>query len=128
MNRRGHSFEVCGSAHVALRMLLAFFQPVSCIFRPIKTLNWLVAACKLHKHRRTGCTAELPNCPSAILGLKLKWMCVLGLHVGQTSFFSCAEANSIKFDTRATLDLSKIMFEDTVWNLDDMPNTLPWFV
>ena len=48
----GHLFEVCVSAHVALRMLLAFSQPVNCIFWPIKTLNWLVAASELHKHRR----------------------------------------------------------------------------
>ena len=35
----GHSFEVCVSVHVALRILLAFSQPVYCIFWPIKTLN-----------------------------------------------------------------------------------------
>ena len=45
----GYSFEVCVSAHVALRVLLAFSQPVNCIFRPIKMLNWLVVASKLHK-------------------------------------------------------------------------------
>ena len=45
-------------------------QPINCIFRPIKTLNWLVAASKLHKHRGTGCTAECPYCrPFAILCL-----------------------------------------------------------
>ena len=56
--QQGHVFEVCVSAHVALRMLLAFSQPVNCIFWPIKTLNWLVAASKLHKRRGTCCTAE----------------------------------------------------------------------
>ena len=35
----------------ALRILLAFSQPVNCVFWPIETLNWLVAASKLHKHR-----------------------------------------------------------------------------
>ena len=30
--------------HFALRMLLAFSQPVNCIFWPIETLNWLLAA------------------------------------------------------------------------------------
>ena len=50
-----------------LRMLLAFSQPVNCIFWPIKTHNWLVAASKLHNHWGTGCTAEWPYCPFAIL-------------------------------------------------------------
>ena len=48
-------------------MLLAFSQPVNCIFRPKKTLNWLVAVSKLRKHRGTCCTAEWPYCPFAIL-------------------------------------------------------------
>ena len=55
------------STHVALHMLLAFSQPVNCIFCPIITLNWLVAASKLQKHRGTCCTAEWPYCPFAIL-------------------------------------------------------------
>ena len=50
--------EVFEAAHVALRTLLAFSQPVNCIFWPIGMLNWLVAASKLHKHRETCCTAE----------------------------------------------------------------------
>ena len=54
------AFEVFEAAHVALRMLLAFSQPVNCIFWPIGMLNWLVAASKLHKHRVTCCTAEWP--------------------------------------------------------------------
>ena len=52
------AFEVFEAAHVALRTLLAFSQPVNCIFWPIGMLNWLVAASKLHKHRVTCCTAE----------------------------------------------------------------------
>ena len=61
MNRRAScvgTFEVFEAAHVALRTLLAFSQPVNCIFWPIGMLNWLVAASKLHKHRETCCTAE----------------------------------------------------------------------
>ena len=79
MNRRAScvgTFEVFEAAHVALRTLLAFSQPVNCIFWPIHfsgqafsqpancifwpMLNWLVAASKLHKHRETCCTAEWP--------------------------------------------------------------------
>ena len=64
MNRRAScvgTFEVFEAAHVALRTLLAFSQPVNCIFWPIGMLNWLVAASKLHKHKReTCCTAEWP--------------------------------------------------------------------
>ena len=63
MNRRAScvgTFEVFEAAHVALRTLLAFSQPVNCIFWPIGMLNWLVAASKLHKHRETCCTAEWP--------------------------------------------------------------------
>ena len=63
MNRRASCvgiFEVFEAAHVALRTLLAFSQPVNCIFWPIGMLNWLVAASKLHKHRETCCTAEWP--------------------------------------------------------------------
>ena len=54
------AFEVFEAAHVALRTLLAFSQPVNCIFWPIGMLNWLVAASKLHKHRVTCSTAERP--------------------------------------------------------------------
>ena len=53
-------------------MLLAFSQPVNCIIWPIKTLNWLVAASQLHKHRGTCCIAEWPYCPFAILCLHAK--------------------------------------------------------
>ena len=63
MSRRAScvgTFEVFEAAHVALRTLLAFSQPVNCIFWPIGMLNWLVAASKLHKHRETCCTAEWP--------------------------------------------------------------------
>ena len=63
MNRRAScvgTFEVFEAAHVALRTLLAFSQPVNCIFWPIGMLNWLVAASKLHKHRETCCTAKWP--------------------------------------------------------------------
>ena len=63
MNRRAScvgTFEVFEAAHVALRTLLAFSQPVNGIFWPIGMLNWLVAASKLHKHRATCCTAEWP--------------------------------------------------------------------
>ena len=50
MNRRAScvgTFEVFEAAHVALRTLLAFSQPVNCIFWPIGMLNWLGAASKL---------------------------------------------------------------------------------
>ena len=41
------------STHVALRMLLAFLsKSIAFSGHAIKTLNWLVAASKLHKHRR----------------------------------------------------------------------------
>ena len=42
-------------------------QPVNCIFWPIRTLNWLVAASKLHNDRALCCTAEWPYCPFPIL-------------------------------------------------------------
>ena len=58
------------SAHVALRMLLAFSKPVNCIFWLIRTLNWLATASKLHKHRGT-CTTEWPYCPLALLWFRL---------------------------------------------------------
>ena len=64
------AFEVFEAAHVALRTLLAFSQPVNCIFWPIGMLNWLVAASKLHKHRETCCTAEWPFYSFLIL-----WLC-----------------------------------------------------
>ena len=73
MNRRAScvgTFEVFEAAHVALRTLLAFLQPVNCIFWPIGMLNWLVAASKLHKHRETCCTAEWPFYSFLILCLK----------------------------------------------------------
>ena len=69
--QQGHSFEICVSTNVVLRMLsVAFSQPVKCInFWVIKTQKWLVAAsnCKLHNHWGTGCTVEWPYCPFAIL-------------------------------------------------------------
>ena len=73
MNRRAScvgTFEVFEAAHVALRTLLAFSQPVNCIFWPIGMLNWLVAASKLHKHRETCCTAEWPFYSFLILWLQ----------------------------------------------------------
>ena len=72
MNRRAScvgTFEVFEAAHVALRTLLAFSQPVNCIFWPIGMLNWLVAASKLYKHRETCCTAEWPFYSFLILWL-----------------------------------------------------------
>ena len=60
MNRRASCVGTFEAAHVALRTLLEFSQPVNCIFWPIGMLNWLVAASKLHKHRETCCTAEWP--------------------------------------------------------------------
>ena len=74
MNRRAScvgTFEVFEAAHVALRTLLAFSQPVNCIFWPIGMLNWLVAVSKLHKHRETCCTAEWPFYSFLILWLKV---------------------------------------------------------
>ena len=66
------AFEVFEAAHVALRTLLAFSQPVNCIFWPIGMLNWLVAASKLHKHRVTCCTAEWPFYVFLFYGLENK--------------------------------------------------------
>ena len=60
IHRRATRVGAFEAAHVALRTLLAFSQPVNCIFWPIRMLNWLVAASKLHKHRVTCCTAEWP--------------------------------------------------------------------
>ena len=74
MNRRAScvgTFEAFEAVHVALRTLLAFSQPVNCIFLPIGMLNWLVAASKLHKHRETCCTVEWPFYSFLILCLKL---------------------------------------------------------
>ena len=48
------------STHVALRTSLTLCQPVNCIFYPIKTLKWLVAASKLHNVRASCFTAESP--------------------------------------------------------------------
>ena len=75
MNRRAScvgTFAVFEAAHVALRTLLAFSQPVNCIFWPIGMLNWLVAASKLHKHRETCCTAEWPSIHFLFYGLSNK--------------------------------------------------------
>ena len=72
------AFEVFEAAHVALRTLLAFSQPVNCIFWPVGMLNWLVAASKLHKYRETCCTAEWPFysflilCPAVCRSLSCK--------------------------------------------------------
>ena len=38
----------------------ALSQPVNCIFQPMETKNWMVAASKLHKHGGTCFTAEWP--------------------------------------------------------------------
>ena len=44
------------------------FATVNCIFCPIRTLNWLVAASKLHKNRAPRRTAKWPYyCPFSIL-------------------------------------------------------------
>ena len=94
MNRRAScvgTFEVFEAAHVALRTLLAFSQPVNCIFWPIGMLNWLVAASKLHKHRETCCTAEWPFYGSAIayarsLMLVLMLMSMLMSHASVNFF------------------------------------------
>ena len=66
-NRQSHSTEVCVSMHIALCISLPLCQPVHCIFWPIRMLNWLVAARKLHNDRVTCCTAEWPYCPFPIL-------------------------------------------------------------
>ena len=79
------AFEVFEAAHVALRTLLAFSQPVNCIFWPIGMLNWLVAASKLHKHRQTCDTAEwlfysfLILCPGLI---QVRKSFLMGLYMG----------------------------------------------
>ena len=41
--------EICVSTHVALRIALPLWQPVNYMFWSMRTLNWLVAASKLHK-------------------------------------------------------------------------------
>ena len=66
-----HSIEFCVPAHFALRTL-AFSQPVNCVFWPIETLNWLVEASKLHKHKGTCYTAEWPYCPFATLWFRIE--------------------------------------------------------
>ena len=60
----------------------AFSQPVNCIFWPIETLNWLVVASKLHKHRGTCYTAEWPYCPFAILDPEIQLFSMSGLNLG----------------------------------------------
>ena len=60
-------FQRSSTSIVKLRLLLAFSQSFNCIFWPIKTLNWLVAASKLHKLRETCYTVEWPYCPFALL-------------------------------------------------------------
>ena len=70
MNRRTTHLKFVCPRMSQLRTLLAFPQPVNCIFWPIETLNWLVATSKLHKHRGTCCIAEWPCCPFAILCLR----------------------------------------------------------
>ena len=80
MNRRAScvgTFEVFEATHVALRTLLAFSQPVNCIFWPIGMLNWLVAASKLHKHGGTCCTAEWPFYSCLILCTRCNFSCNL---------------------------------------------------
>ena len=85
---RVRAFEVFEAAHVALRTLLAFSQPVNCIFWPIGMLNWLVAASKLHKHRVTCCTAEWPFYSFLILCCKLPHL-FLGMCKGFDFYCHC---------------------------------------
>ena len=49
-----HSIEVCVSTHTALRISLPLCQQVNYAFYiwPIRTINWLVAASKLHINSR----------------------------------------------------------------------------
>ena len=54
----GPRSEVCVSAHVTPSMSLQLSKPVNCIFWPIRILNWLVAACKVHTNRMACCTTE----------------------------------------------------------------------
>ena len=57
-----HSTGVFVSAHVALRTLLALSQPVNCIFWPIETMNWLVAAIGEHVDLLSGPTVYFLYC------------------------------------------------------------------
>ena len=62
---------VCPRMWHYIRMLLALSQSVNCIFWPIKALNCLVAASKLHKHRMTCCTAAAwPYCRYTVVQLQ----------------------------------------------------------
>ena len=47
------------------RISLPLCRPVNCIFWPARTLNWLVAAGKLHNQKAPCCTANWPYCPFA---------------------------------------------------------------
>ena len=66
--QQSHSIEVFVSEHIGLRMLLEFSQPVNFIFWPIKTLNWLKASSKLHKHRRHFALLSSPTVHSLYCG------------------------------------------------------------
>ena len=105
---------MCVSAHVALRMLLAFSQPVNCIFWPIITLNWLVAASKLHKH--TGGHVALligpTYCPFAILWFSFKRCFIDGV--------SC-----VKFWKQFLNNMNEIANGAT--SEQEIPSLLPYF-
>ena len=71
------------STHIALRVSLTSCQPVNCIFWPIRTLNCVVAASKLH-NKTPCCTAEWPIRYTVIvhkeleeLNLAQEWVSVL---------------------------------------------------
>ena len=83
MNSRATHLKFACPRMSYLRMLLAFSQPVNCIFWPIKTQNWLVAASKLHNHWGTGCTAEWPYCPFVILWCRRSQITIILDHTYQ---------------------------------------------
>ena len=62
------NLSLCDHAY-CLRISLLLWQRVNCIFWPIRTLNWLVAASKLHD-RAPCCTAEWPGAHSLTVALQ----------------------------------------------------------
>ena len=70
---------VCVFTHIALRISLPLCQPVNCTFWPLRTLNWLVAANKLHNDRAPCCAAEWPSCsfPIRCHCIQLSLTCVV---------------------------------------------------
>ena len=98
-----HSIEVCVSTHIALRISLPSCQPVNCIFWRKRTLNWLVAASKLHNDRASCCTAEWPYCPFPILWHSNDTTILHAIYV--VSFVTTSSRQALYSDTKSYLRL-----------------------